>query len=208
MLVSANEIEQTAHKACVGRRLGHDRAADLAAGAVWLSKRGIDGVAALTAMLDAGGLEAPVGCEVSRSDLRCARARPAIEGVAAIDWLVAEGRNAAAHFGAVDHPAVMLGLLGQAAASHGLAFTVEPAGNGSGMAVDAASGIGAAEAMSAGFRVRLAGRTEGAQAPEPGHLDIDDGAWERLSALAFETYVPSSETSRLKGAGAGLVDND
>ena len=208
MLVSANEIEQTSHKACVACRLGHDRAADLAAGAVWLAKRGIDGVAALAAMLDAGGLGAPIGCRVSGNSLHCANLRPAMEGIAAIDWLVAGGRDAVVHFEAADHPATMLGLLGQAAINHDVAFTVEATVGGSSGIVDAAPDTEALEAMSSGFRIRLAEAPRSTREPETGHLDIDGGAWERLSALAFETYVPSSDVSRLKGAGAGLVDND
>jgi hypothetical protein len=39
-------------------------------------------------------------------------------------------------------------------------------------------------------------------------VDIGDEIWEALSAFAHRTYVPASEASRLKGAGAGLTDND
>jgi len=42
----------------------------------------------------------------------------------------------------------------------------------------------------------------------PGAVDIGDEIWEALSAFAHRTYVPASEASRLKGAGAGLTDND
>jgi len=41
-----------------------------------------------------------------------------------------------------------------------------------------------------------------------GPVDIADEIWEALSAFAHRTYVPASEASRLKGAGAGLTDND
>lgn len=41
-----------------------------------------------------------------------------------------------------------------------------------------------------------------------GPVDIADEIWEGLSALAHRTYVPATEASRLKGAGAGLTDND
>ena len=43
---------------------------------------------------------------------------------------------------------------------------------------------------------------------QSGPVDIGDEIWEGLSALAHRTYVPASEASRLKGAGAGLTDND
>lgn len=41
-----------------------------------------------------------------------------------------------------------------------------------------------------------------------GPVDIADEIWEALSGFAHRTYVPATEASRLKGAGAGLTDND
>ena len=41
-----------------------------------------------------------------------------------------------------------------------------------------------------------------------GGIAIADDLWQRFDVLARLTYVPASETSRLAGAGAGLLDND
>lgn len=41
-----------------------------------------------------------------------------------------------------------------------------------------------------------------------GGCSVDDAHWERLRRLAWRTYVPVSDESRLRGAGAGLTDND
>lgn len=49
---------------------------------------------------------------------------------------------------------------------------------------------------------------EATQRWQPGAVDIADEIWEALSAFAHRTYVPATEASRLKGAGAGLTDND
>lgn len=38
--------------------------------------------------------------------------------------------------------------------------------------------------------------------------EIDDLLWKKVQQHAHNTYVPVSETSRLRGAGAGLTDND
>ena len=206
MLVSANEIGQTAVKACVAAGLPHDRAADLAAAAVWLTGQGADGVALLLAMLDAGGLAPPVECRISGDDLHCRRARPAMEGIAAVDWLVAAGGRGAVHADAFEHPSMMLGLLGQAAAARGLAFAL--AGDGGEWAVGAAADAGAAGALGSAVTVTLAGAVPRAAPGRAGHREVDAGAWKGLAALAFETYVPSSAASRARGAGAGLVDND
>ena len=42
----------------------------------------------------------------------------------------------------------------------------------------------------------------------PSRKVIDDGLWSTLEGFAARTYVPATEASRLKGAGAGLTDND
>lgn len=56
--------------------------------------------------------------------------------------------------------------------------------------------------------LRLYPVEEGFHWPAPQPVDIDDEIWEALGAFAHRTYVPASEASRLKGAGAGLTDND
>lgn len=39
-------------------------------------------------------------------------------------------------------------------------------------------------------------------------IDVPTTTWEVAAQLAARTYVPATEESRLKGAGAGLTDND
>ena len=41
-----------------------------------------------------------------------------------------------------------------------------------------------------------------------GGLNVDDAIWAKAYALSRAILVPESEASRLKGAGAGLTDND
>lgn len=43
---------------------------------------------------------------------------------------------------------------------------------------------------------------------KPGGLSISEQRWRMLEPYVLRTFVPESETSRLKGAGAGLHDND
>lgn len=49
---------------------------------------------------------------------------------------------------------------------------------------------------------------EPSSAPASGHLEVDDTDIENAKALAALTYVPATETSRLRGAGAGTTDSD
>ena len=39
-------------------------------------------------------------------------------------------------------------------------------------------------------------------------VQIDEGDWAKLEQFAHQTYVPASESSRKRGAGAGLADSD
>ena len=39
-------------------------------------------------------------------------------------------------------------------------------------------------------------------------IKVDLKNWQILETLAAKTYVPSNELSRMKGAGAGLIDNN
>jgi hypothetical protein len=39
-------------------------------------------------------------------------------------------------------------------------------------------------------------------------VETSDFGWDRITELARRTYVPASDQSRLRGAGAGLTDND
>lgn len=41
-----------------------------------------------------------------------------------------------------------------------------------------------------------------------GALDVPTDTYKALNAFAQKTYVPATDASRLKGAGAGLTDND
>jgi Protein of unknown function (DUF3726) len=44
--------------------------------------------------------------------------------------------------------------------------------------------------------------------PPAAPVEVEGGQWRELQTLAARTYVPASDTSRLKGAGAGLLDDD
>ena len=209
MLVSSNEIDQTARKACVASGLGHDRAADLAAAAVWLLRMDHDGASALAAMLNEGGFTLPIAADTTGGVLHCNPTRPALEGIAAIDWLIAEGREGVIRLEGLVHPVMMLGLLGNAASSHRLAFSIDTENDDAiPLIVTASSGLHDAGMLPEILTLRLADAPQRTGPQQAGHLNVEERTWKRLSAMAYKTYVPSSEASRLKGAGAGLVDND
>lgn len=45
-------------------------------------------------------------------------------------------------------------------------------------------------------------------APPPEAPEISDAQWQALAGYAAHTYVPETDQSRLRGAGAGDIDND
>ena len=45
-------------------------------------------------------------------------------------------------------------------------------------------------------------------APPTEALEISDAQWRALAGHAAQTYVPETDQSRLRGAGAGDIDND
>lgn len=62
------------------------------------------------------------------------------------------------------------------------------------------------------MRLELIGESETAsyaQSAEPIlRADVSSSLWSELEIFEYKTYAPESEASRLKGAGAGVTDND
>ena len=60
----------------------------------------------------------------------------------------------------------------------------------------------------ASFSIEVAKTPKGKKQVALDRAVISDHDYEKLTALAFKTYAPSTEASRIAGAGAGLNDND
>ena len=208
---SSNEISQIARKACLGIGLAEDRAVDLAAATIWLMRRDADGAGVLTAMLLAADTALPIQYRVDNDGLHCPKLRPSMEGVAAIDWLIATGEKGSIHSDGVDFPLMMLGLLGVAATSYNLEFRVNSVlvtrNRIEGALAEGAVTIRLCASKTPNL-TQTSDITQTLEEKNQLHLPVDETIWESLSALAFKTYVPASTESRLKGAGAGLFDND
>ena len=116
---SANEVLQIARKACIGSGLAVDRAEDLAEAAALLQCSGQDGLAQLLVLLegheaDSAHLPATVQIDLvgrSTDQLRVSHLRPHIEGVAVIDWLLANPQTGTVFIEKTDNKMLLLGLL-------------------------------------------------------------------------------------------------
>lgn len=214
MMVSANEIHHTIRKSCLAIGLDHDRATDIGAAVVWLARRGQDGCGAADAMLATTDTAPPLHINATKDWLVLSSPRSAVEGIAAIDWLIASPARCCVTISGACDGMLLLGLLGCAAGHYDRAFQISVDGTDRQGVITFAGctdwAIIADHPQQTLTLVSLLSPFDGNLNELDRHdsLAIADDVWGRLSALAYQTYVPSSEQSRLSGAGAGLVDND
>lgn len=201
MECSANELTALLYKATVGCGFPIGLAQDAARASVWLTARGHRGVEALLDALATVDQDA-----ASMPDQSCLQ-----RSLSAVD-LVLAGRREPVTLTSLRQPLLVLGFAGIVAEDRFGPFTIDFA-------------TGASAVVDKGD-VTLAGSCPDQcdvtihpcdTTPSPGHamddtyvgsISVDDELWRRATALAAHTYVPATEASRLKGAGAGLTDND
>lgn len=218
---SLNEIEVTLRTAgrAVGLPLGLAR--ELARAGAWLAAAGLpplDLPLAALRGLDQG--RSTEGCE-SRSGHP---ASVCFAAPAACD-LLAAGEEGPVIVDAVDLPSLAVAYAACASRRYGTAYRLAWE-TSQGQAVEAIAAEGAVHVAAPLLLSPHASRLVVTINAEPcpiGHLwggpgcvefaaaagvEVSDTAWEELSALAARMLVPSSEHSRARGAGAGLIDTD
>lgn len=193
MHVSLNEVEVMATKAANGAGRPWGLAQEAGFATARLEAMGLRGAGALLSLLEATDGETGLAG-------RC----PVLEGAHLCDLA---GAALPVSFGAMHQPLLLAPFLMQAdvaatiawpgcevdVSADGLTVRGDTAGAGSPQQVRVLAGTGAAAAQ---------------LRPRPGAVDIAGEIWEALGRFAHRTYVPATEASRLKGAGAGLTDND
>lgn len=213
---SANEVLQIARKACIGSGLAVDRAEDLAEAAVLLQCSGHDGLAQLLILLEgheAASAHLPVTVQIdlvgrSTNQLRVSHLRPHIEGVAVIDWLLANSRTGKVLIKKTDDKMLLIGLLVCAIQRFGGVFILQSSHKAEPVTIRDASQLKDGLPETEVWTLSYQSGQVASSALLYHHTDTDLSVWEALEARANLTYVPATETSRQKGAGAGLVDND
>ena len=213
---SANEVLQIARKACIGSGLAVDRAEDLAEAAALLQCSGHDGLAQLLVLLEgheAASAHLPATVQIdsvgrSTDQLRVSHLRPHIEGVAVIDWLLANPQTGTVFIEKTDDKMLLIGLLVCAIQRFGGVFILQASHKAEPVTIRDASqikdGLPGTEIWTLSYK---SGQVA-SSAVLYHHTDTDLSIWEALEARANLTYVPATEASRQKGAGAGPVDND
>ena len=213
---SANEVLQIARKACIGSGLAVDRAEDLAEAAALLQCSGHDGLAQLLVLLEgheAASAHLPATVQIvlvgrSTDQLRVSHLRPHIEGVAVIDWLLANPQTGTVFIETTDDKMLLFGLLVCAIQRFGGVFMLQASPKAEPVTIRGASQLKDGLPDTEVWMLSYQSGQVASSAVLYHHTDTDLSIWEALEARANLTYVPATETSRQKGAGAGLVDND
>jgi len=213
---SANEVLQIARKACIGSGLAVDRAEDLAEAAALLQCSGHDGLAQLLVLLEgheAASAHLPATVQIdlvgrSKDQLRVSYLRPHIEGVAVIDWLLANPQTGTVFIEKTDDKMLLFGLLVCAIQRFGGVFILQASHKAEPVTIRDASQLKDGLPETEVWTLSYQSGQVASSAMLYHHTDTDLSVWAALEARAHLTYVPATETSRQKGAGAGLVDND
>jgi Protein of unknown function (DUF3726) len=207
VICSLNEIETMVRKAAVGAGWSFGLAEEIGRAAAWLAARRINGVGAALAAAEA----APVPAMPEREpegwifpDARAAAAPSAFDLLAE-----AEGPMRVA-LRRVDQPLLVVGLAGIAAETYGGRYELSfPGGGQADVSAEGVSWNGPMPRPGAGI-VIIRQPTHSAlrcAMPSAG-VTVDDALWDRAREMAARTFVPASDASRARGAGAGLIDND
>lgn len=189
ILLSYNEVQSLARKTACGAGLPHGVADDIGHAAVWLSARGVD---AIRIVVEALG------------DHACG-AQAVLRDQAAVDALCC-GETGQVSLQDREHGLLLIGLAGAAATNAGRNLAARLA-NGNVLPLaqvsDARDLIPDLKALSL-----LPDDGEPFRPGSPRPAATDAAAYAAALGLAARTYVPASDISRARGAGAGTTDND
>lgn len=208
------EVEATAKKAARGAGYSWGMAEEAAKATRWLCANGIDGVGALAALLDlvagadladmapstlGGGWEAkggticPLTAGTTLSD--------------AVTYWAEEGKR----IESVVVPVMLLPFTAACARQLGTTVTMNLDGASAetdGFATSLTDGGHAGLFASADQVLVETGGQLGAPLPKRSRATPSDADWATLNYFAQKTHAPDTEDSRVRGAGAGLTDND
>lgn len=208
------EVEATAKKAARGAGYSWGMAEEAAKATRWLCAAGLDGVAGLAAVLaqtDGTDLTALAPCSLGGNwQAGTGTMCPLMAGATLSDstkYWANDGKRIAN----VIAPILLVPFAASSARQLGATVTLE-ANNVQAVTDGSAISISPEHeptlfATAETVFVRTGGQLEH---PLPAQLRANpsDADWATLNKFAHRTYAPDTEASRLKGAGAGLTDND
>ncbi|MFY0623498.1 MAG: DUF3726 domain-containing protein [Pelagimonas sp.] len=213
---SLNEIEAMSKRAGRGAGLSWGLAEEAAKGTRWLSAFGFPGTELLADLLELNDRIPPIdvspvslSAEVWHAPAR--RMSPLIAGASLSDCAVRLLDRGTITMENVSLPLLAVPFMGGAALRLGVPVAVEWDGarlatDGKQLCVQASpEALEARQVQKLVFSAPadMSGRREPVL-----RADVSEESWDRLAAFAHRTFAPATEESRLRGAGAGLSDND
>ncbi|MFS4583511.1 DUF3726 domain-containing protein [Phaeobacter sp. C3_T13_0] len=213
---SLNEIEAMSKRAARGAGLSWGLAEEAAKGTRWLSSFGFPGTEMLANLLDMNDRipsidVSPVSLRAEIWHAPARRMSPLIAGAALSDCAVRLLERGTITMENVSIPLLAVPFMGGAALRLGRPVAAEWDGarvatDGKRLCVQGSSDV---------LRTRQTERMVfSAPADMTGQLEpvmranVSEESWEQLGKFAHRTFAPATEESRLRGAGAGLSDND
>lgn len=209
MNLSLNEFQATLAKAAKGAGFATGLGEELVKAAVWLSVNGHKGGEAALSGLNTGVQKSLMG-SVGPTIITSSKFYAVTDSPSVFELAACANREVRALLTGVDAPLLTMGYAGVAAKAYGLSSEIQ-FGNGSVAMVDAYATDIYGEIPDQPCDILIVCEVEDmptAKSSSPDRIEVDENVWQALNVHAAKTYVPASEASRLKGAGAGLTDND
>lgn len=215
--VSLNEIDGYGRRAARGAGMPWGLAEETGRATRWLCERGLPAARSLAALLACNdGLEyTALAPDTGSSPWRAAGGRlcPICTGATLADRAASLPTLTPLQLARTTLPVFLLPFLAQAAAATGTGFELSWCG------VRVRVGPGTLQLLqsdddallvvdTAEVVINTCDAPDEAAQPPSGAVNVDAATWASLTSFAHRTYVPASETSRERGAGAGGSDND
>lgn len=195
--LSVNQLTAETRKAALGKGASYGMADDIARAVEWLAHQGFVPCTELSSYLDAPLEDEPKQPKISDDAITVSGQLGLADVAAGLDYIEAFPRQALC-LTDMRYPCLSLALAYLRQAPHFGSFTDDQGCTLQDICMHAPSDI----------TLTLQPFHRPATPIWPARVMIDDITYQQLKNAAFQTYVPSSDSSREAGAGAGLNDND
>jgi hypothetical protein len=218
MRCSLNEIDAAVRKSARGAGLAWGLAEEAGMAARWLEARRLGGLALFATLFEHHDGTSYEQVRVRATDRIWIAAGgvlcPIVTGAALADHAEGIAAGVAIETGPMLCPLILAPFVALATRAAGRALDLEWSGIRLRFDGDDAGLDGAPESLRVLHARRTACRLARDHSTGPllearsSAVLVDPAIWARLDRFAQRTYVPASEASRVKGAGAGMIDND
>ena len=210
MIFSLNEIIDGLKKAAVGTGLPVGLAEDAAQAGAWLIGQGHDGVSAVLMAIEEGFNGPATRIEAGHTQIFL-EGRVALCGPSCVELIAGVESVNEVHLFNVDSPFLLIGQAGIGFQNFDIELTLRFSDGA--VASISERGLRLCGSLpQRGSDVLVtryqSNQTTGTANIRTNDIEIEPETWHAIEALAAKTYVPSSEISRAKGAGAGPIDNN